>query len=37
MFARTGGKVDEAVCLTCHTPANDPGWNYAAKLPRVSH
>ncbi len=37
MFARTGGKVDEAVCATCHTPANDPGWNYAAKLPRVSH
>jgi hypothetical protein len=37
MFAKTGGKVDEAVCLTCHTPANDPGWNYAAKLPRVSH
>jgi 2',3'-cyclic-nucleotide 2'-phosphodiesterase (5'-nucleotidase family) len=37
MFAGTGGKVDEAVCITCHTPANDPGWNYAAKLPRVSH
>jgi len=37
MFANTGGKVAEAVCLTCHTPANDPGWNYAAKLPRVSH
>ena len=37
MFAKTGGKVAEAVCLTCHQPANDPGWNYAAKLPRVSH
>ncbi len=37
MFAKTGGKVAEAVCLTCHTPANDAGWNYAAKLPRVSH
>ena len=37
MFAKTGGKVAEAVCLTCHTPANDQGWNYAAKLPRVSH
>jgi len=37
MFAKTGGKVDEAVCLTCHTPVNDPGWNYAAKLPRISH
>jgi hypothetical protein len=37
MFAKTGGQVAEAVCITCHTPANDPGWNYAAKLPRVSH
>jgi hypothetical protein len=37
MFAGTGGKVAEAVCITCHTPANDPGWNYAAKLPRISH
>jgi hypothetical protein len=37
MFEKTGGKVDEAVCITCHTPANDPGWNFAAKLPRVSH
>ena len=37
MFEHTGGKVAEAVCLTCHQPANDPGWNYAAKLPRVSH
>ena len=37
MFKNTGGKVAEAVCLTCHTPANDQGWNYAAKLPRVSH
>ena len=37
MFAKTGGKVAEAVCVTCHQPANDPGWNYAAKLPRVSH
>ena len=37
MFAKTGGKVAEAVCVTCHTPANDPGWNYAAKLPRISH
>ena len=37
MFAKTGGKVDEAVCITCHTPANDPGWSYAAKLPRISH
>jgi 2',3'-cyclic-nucleotide 2'-phosphodiesterase (5'-nucleotidase family) len=37
MFAKTSGKVAEAVCVTCHTPANDPGWNYAAKLPRVSH
>ena len=37
MFAKTGGKVAEAVCITCHTPANDPGWNYAAKLPRISH
>jgi 2',3'-cyclic-nucleotide 2'-phosphodiesterase (5'-nucleotidase family) len=37
MFAKEGGKVAEAVCVTCHTPANDPGWNYAAKLPRVSH
>ena len=37
MFAHHGGKVAEAVCVTCHTPANDPGWNYAAKLPRVSH
>ncbi len=36
-FAKTGGKVAEAVCITCHTPANDPGWNYVAKLPRVSH
>jgi len=37
MFAKTGGKVAEAVCITCHTPANDQGWNYAAKLPRISH
>ncbi len=37
MFKNTGGKVAEAVCITCHTPANDEGWNYAAKLPRVSH
>ncbi len=37
MFAKTGGAVAEAVCITCHTPANDPGWNYAAKLPRISH
>jgi Cytochrome c554 and c-prime len=37
MFAKDGGKVAEAVCITCHQPANDPGWNYAAKLPRVSH
>jgi hypothetical protein len=37
MFAKEGGKVAEAVCITCHQPANDPGWNYAAKLPRVSH
>jgi hypothetical protein len=37
MFAKDGGKVAEAVCVTCHQPANDPGWNYAAKLPRVSH
>jgi hypothetical protein len=37
MFEKNGGKVAEAVCVTCHTPANDPGWNYAAKLPRVSH
>ena len=34
---RPGGKVAESVCMTCHKPANDPGWNYAAKLPRVSH
>ena len=33
----TGGKVAEAVCQTCHQPANDTGWNYAAKLPRISH
>ena len=37
MFAKTGGKVAEAVCRTCHQEANDPGWNYAAKLPRISH
>jgi len=37
MLAKTGGKVAEAVCITCHQPANDAGWNYAAKLPRVSH
>jgi hypothetical protein len=37
MFAKNGGTVAEAVCITCHTPANDPGWNYAAKLPRVKH
>jgi hypothetical protein len=37
MFAKTGGKVAEAVCRTCHQPANDPGWTYAAKLPRISH
>jgi hypothetical protein len=37
MLAKTEGKVAEAVCVTCHTPSNDPGWNYAAKLPRVSH
>jgi hypothetical protein len=37
MFATTKGQVGEAVCTTCHTPANDPGWNYAAKLPRVAH
>jgi len=37
MFAKSGGKVAESVCLSCHKPANDQGWNYAAKLPRVSH
>ncbi len=37
MFEKNGGKVAEAVCITCHQGANDPGWNYAAKLPRVSH
>lgn len=37
MFAKTGGKVAEAVCRSCHQPANDPGWTYADKLPRVSH
>jgi hypothetical protein len=37
MLAKTGGKVSEAVCMSCHKAANDPGWNYAAKLPRVSH
>jgi 2',3'-cyclic-nucleotide 2'-phosphodiesterase (5'-nucleotidase family) len=36
-FVEQGGRVAESVCITCHTPANDPGWNYAAKLPRVSH
>lgn len=36
-FTKTSGKVAEAVCTTCHTAANDPGWNYAAKLPRISH
>ncbi len=37
MDAKTGGKVAESVCMSCHKPANDPGWSYAAKLPRVSH
>lgn len=27
----------ESVCVSCHNPANDPSWNYAAKLPKVVH
>lgn len=37
MMKQAGGKVAESVCMSCHKAANDPGWNYAAKLPRISH
>ena len=37
MFAEKTGPPSEELCLTCHTPENDPSWNYAAKLPLVVH
>jgi 2',3'-cyclic-nucleotide 2'-phosphodiesterase (5'-nucleotidase family) len=37
MFAADKGPPPEPLCVTCHNPANDPSWNYAAKLPKVVH
>jgi hypothetical protein len=37
MFDSVKEPPSEALCLTCHTPENDPSWNYAAKLPLVVH
>jgi hypothetical protein len=37
MLAGTKGAVAESVCITCHNTAQDKDWNYAAKLPKVSH
>lgn len=37
MFAEKSGPPSEQLCLSCHTPDNDPSWNYAAKLPLVVH
>jgi hypothetical protein len=37
MFDATAAAPPESLCVTCHTPENDPSWNYAAKLPKVVH
>lgn len=37
MFDAKAAAPPESLCLTCHTPENDPSWNYAAKLPKVVH
>ncbi len=37
MFDATAAAPAESLCVTCHTPDNDPSWNYAAKLPKVVH
>ena len=36
-FDEAFGPPKEELCITCHTPENDPSWNYAAKLPMVAH
>jgi 2',3'-cyclic-nucleotide 2'-phosphodiesterase (5'-nucleotidase family) len=37
MFDAAREPPPETLCVTCHTPENDPSWNYAAKLPQVVH
>jgi 2',3'-cyclic-nucleotide 2'-phosphodiesterase (5'-nucleotidase family) len=37
LFAKGTSAPPEAVCVACHNPQNDPSWNYAAKLPKVTH
>jgi len=37
MFAAKSAAPPESLCVSCHNPVNDPSWNYAAKLPKVTH
>lgn len=37
MFAGGQGAVAESVCVACHNTAQDKDWNYAVKLPKVTH
>jgi 2',3'-cyclic-nucleotide 2'-phosphodiesterase (5'-nucleotidase family) len=37
MFSAKAIAPPESLCVSCHNPVNDPSWNYAAKLPKVTH
>ena len=37
MFAGKSAAPPESLCVSCHNAVNDPSWNYAAKLPKVTH